>query len=269
MAFFLVMWLLNMSSPEKRIRLAIYFKNFSIFEESGTSFLDKQSEIFSEPGESPSKAMIEYYGDQSLDGKEDSMITMGRFKAEDRKQDIKDWGDVKFGSMRPADGRLEMEKIAVQENIIKALSEGMQEGLSDIKEQVMVDVIDSGVRIQMIDKKGGLMFEVGNPTLTSTAKEVLRIVSKYINTLPNKVVIEGHTDALPYAGSDYSNWELSTERASSARKVLETNGLDLDRIARVAGYAATNPLIEDNHDDPRNRRVSIILMFPPKRPDEW
>jgi chemotaxis protein MotB len=269
MAFFLVMWLLNMSSPEKRIRLATYFKNFSIFEETGTSFLDKREAIFSEPGESVSKAMTEYYGDEVLESNVDTTITMGRFKQEDRKQDIKDWGDVKFGSLRSADGRLELEKIEVQEDIMKALSEGMQEGLSDIKDQVMVDVIDSGVRIQMIDKEGGLMFEIGNPTLTQTAKEVLRIITKYINTLPNKVVIEGHTDALPYAGSGYSNWELSTERASSARKVLETNGLDLDRIARVAGYAATNPFIVDNKDDPRNRRVSIILLFPPKRPDEW
>ncbi len=269
MAFFLVMWLLNMSSPEKRVELATYFKNFSIFEESGTSFLDKRDEIFSEPGESVSKAMTEYYGDEILESNVDTNITMGRFKAEDRKQDIKDWGDVKFGSLRPADGRLEMEKIEVRNDIVKALSEGMQEGLPDIKDQVIVDVIDSGVRIQMIDKEGGLMFEIGNPALTSTAKDVLHIITEYINTLPNKLVIEGHTDALPYAGSDYSNWELSTERASSARKVLETNGLDLDRIARVAGYAATRPFIEDNHDDPRNRRVSIILLFPKERPAKW
>jgi len=229
--------------------------------------MDKQSEIFSEQGESANKAMTEYYGESAVESNVDEGITMGRFKEKDRKQDIR--GDVKFGSLSPDDGSLEMEKIKVQENIIEALSKGMLEGLSDIKEQVRVDVIDSGVRIQMIDKEGGLMFETGNPALTPTAKEVLHVITKYMNTLPNKIVIEGHTDALPYAGSDYSNWELSTERASSARKVLEANGLDLDRIARVAGNAATNPLIEDDHDDPRNRRVSIILMFPQKRPDEW
>ena len=266
MAFFLVMWLLNMASPEKRIRLAIYFKNFSIFEDTGTSFMDKQDTIFNESGESPSKAMIEYYGDETFDEEEGARITMGRFKVDDRKQDIKDWGDIKFGSLSPSDGMLDMKKAEVQGNIIKALSEGMQEELADIKDQVKVDVINSGVRIQMIDKEGGLMFEVGNPALTPTAKEVLRIISKYINTLPNRVVIEGHTDALPYAGSSYSNWELSTERASSARKALEINGLDPDRIARVAGYAATRPLVGDNQDDPRNRRVSIILLFPKERP---
>jgi len=145
----------------------------------------------------------------------------------------------------------------------------MHEGLSEIKDQIMVDVIDTGVRIQMVDKEGSLMFEVGNPALTPTAKDVLSVITEHINTLPNRVVIEGHTDALPYAGSGYSNWELSTERASSARKALEANGLELGRIDRVAGYAATNPLIVDNKDDPRNRRVSIILLFPKEKPDEW
>jgi len=117
----------------------------------------------------------------------------------------------------------------------------------------------------LTDKKGSLMFEKGKSTMTPKAKEILRIVAENIKPLTNKVVIEGHTDAVPYSGRQYSNWELSTERASSARRELEANGLDSSRIARVAGYADTDPLIKENPRDPRNRRISITLQIPRKK----
>jgi chemotaxis protein MotB len=106
------------------------------------------------------------------------------------------------------------------------------------------------------------MFKLGSSELSPKAREVLRVISENIKSFPNKVIIEGHTDALAYAGGDYTNWELSTERASSARKELEANGLDPRRIARVAGYADTDPLIKEDPADPRNRRISIVLLFP-------
>jgi chemotaxis protein MotB len=76
-----------------------------------------------------------------------------------------------------------------------------------------------------------------------------------------KIAIEGHTDALTYAGSQYSNWELSTDRASAARRELENSGMSPDRLIRVAGYAATEPLIKEDAFDPKNRRISI-RVFP-------
>jgi chemotaxis protein MotB len=83
--------------------------------------------------------------------------------------------------------------------------------------------------------------------------------------MPNQVAVEGHTDAVPLGGpnSRYTNWELSTDRASSARLILQEFGVDPKRIVRVAGYAATQPLILDNPEDPRNRRVSILLFNDP------
>jgi len=212
MAFFLLLWLISMVSPEKRARVAAYFKHFSIFEESGTSFMERQSGVFDERGKSAQKAPEEYIGDNPN-----------------------------------------------PEEIKEALKKSIEDKLGDVKEQVLVDIVEGGVRIQMIDKDGNLMFNLGSAVLTPSAKEILKVIGEQIKNMPNKITIEGHTDALTYARNDYSNWELSTERASSARKELETNGLNPNRIARVAGYADTDPLIKEDPYDPRNRRISIII----------
>jgi chemotaxis protein MotB len=216
MAFFLLMWLLNMTSEEKRARLSTYFKYFSIYESGGTSWMDKSSEIFNESGESSQKAMPEKYSTTVSDMKE-----------------------------------MEQE-----------LKAGLMEGLGEARDQVIVDTVEGGVRIQMTDREGSLMFDTGSNRLTQKAREILHVIGNKIKKLPNKISIEGHTDATPYAKSDYSNWELSTERASSARRELEFNGLDPKRIDRVSGYADKDPLIKDNPEDPRNRRISIILKVP-------
>jgi chemotaxis protein MotB len=225
MAFFLLLWLITMVSPEKRARVANYFKYFSLYTSGGTSWMEKSSEIFGESGENKQKAFTDIEGQTTAN-------------AESSENMIR--------------------------SIEKKLKEDIINKLGDVKDHILVDTVEGGVRIQMMDKEGSLMFELGSNQLTPKAKEILRVIGDNINKLPNKITIEGHTDALPYARSDYSNWELSTERASSARKELEANGLDPNRIIRVSGYAATDPLIKENPMDPRNRRISIIIKVPPK-----
>lgn len=220
MAFFLLLWLITMVSPEKRARIATYFKHFSIFEESGTSFLEKSSEIMNEAGESEQKIQPEIGGPFAM-------------KPEDFKEMIK---------------------------------KAIEDKLSDIKDQVIVDIFEGGVRIQLVDKEGKPMFDLGSVEPTPLAKRSLEVIAQQIKDLPNQVAVEGHTDALAYKGSHYTNWELSTERALTARKELERFGLDPKRITRVAGYADTIPFIKENPNDPRNRRISIILIFPEKNP---
>ncbi len=210
MAFFLLMWLLNMTSDEKRARLSAYFKYFSIYESGGTSWMDKSSEIFSESGESSQKALKE----------------------------------------------MDSESINSME---KELKESIAGELGGAEDQIIIDTVEGGVRIQITDKEGSLMFERGSTILTPKAKEILHVIGNNIKGLNNRVAIEGHTDALPYARSDYSNWELSTARASTARKELEVNGLNPEQVERVSGFADKDPLIKDNPQDPRNRRISIIL----------
>jgi len=82
----------------------------------------------------------------------------------------------------------------------------------------------------------------------------------FFSVAPNKSVVEGHTDALPYRGGETTNWELSTARASAARRVLENDGITADRISKVVGFADNDLLIKLYPNDPRNRRISIILL---------
>jgi chemotaxis protein MotB len=216
MAFFLLLWLITMVSPEKRAKVSTYFKHFSLFEKAGSSFMENTSQIFSETGEGYKKIPKELQGSFNT-----------------KPQDLK-------------------------ESIKKAI----ENKLSDIKNQVLVDIFEGGVRIQLVDNEGNPMFDLGATTPTSTAVRILQVIGDNIKTLPNPVAIEGHTDSLAYSGSAYSNWELSTERALTTRKFLEKYGLDPGRLARVAGYADTMPLVREDGRDPRNRRISIILLFP-------
>jgi chemotaxis protein MotB len=213
MAFFLLMWLLAMVSPEKRAALSEYFKHFSLFEKAGQSF------------------MME--GQQQVLEKGQEMKTF-------------DFGDGK-AALSPED---------LKEKLKKAI----EEKLRALKDQAVVDIFEGGVRIQLVDLEGKSMFQPGSAQLTPSAKEILKLVGDNIKDLPNRIAVEGHTDASPLKTGRTTNWELSTDRASSARRELETNGIDPVRIARVVGYADTELLIKENPNDPRNRRISIILL---------
>ncbi len=98
-------------------------------------------------------------------------------------------------------------------------------------------------------------------TIVGIVKEILQVVSDNIKSLPHQVAIKGHTDSLPYRSGSYTNWDLSTERALSAKRELEGFGLNPNRLVKIAGYADTVPLIKENPTDPRNRRISILLIF--------
>jgi chemotaxis protein MotB len=217
MAFFLLMWLITMVAPEKRARVATYFKHFSIFEKSGSSFMEKHEAILNESG---------------------GEITIP-----------KEFFQAAGNGMTP-------------QELHEKLRRETESRLAEVKDQVMVEVFDGGVRIQLVDKAGQPVFPLGGSTLTSVGRKMIEVVADGIKDVPNKIAIEGHTDALTYSSSRYTNWELSTERASAARKELETLGVDPDRLAQVSGYAATQPLIRENPNDPRNRRISIIIQYP-------
>jgi len=203
MAFFLLLWLLSMVSDDKRIAMAEYFKNFSIFKESGRTF-------------QPGSAFV---------------ITDQLKKAE----------------IKP-------------ENLATALKKAMKDKAHS--DQILIDVIEGGVRVQIVDKEGSPMFQLGSAEPTAKAKEILSLVYEEIKALDGKIAIEGHTDAAPFRGDQITNWELSTMRASAARRLLESNGLDPTRVARVVGYADTDLLVKDQPKDPQNRRISIIMMLP-------
>lgn len=156
-----------------------------------------------------------------------------------------------------------------EEILREALAKMIEEKLAAYKDALMIDTFESGVRIQMIESQGKPFFDSGSATPTEDALKVLRVIADTVRDMPQQLAVEGHTDSKPLGGpsSRYTNWELSTDRASSARLAMERFGIPSKRMIRVAGYADTQPLIVDNPEDPRNRRVSILL-FNPHEPKE-
>ncbi len=214
MAFFLLMWLLAMISPEKRAHLSNYFKEFNVFKEQpGQTFMKQGGGIFDNVGRG-----------------------------------------------RTPGSAVEKAKELSPEALKAKLKTAVETKLKTLKDQVLVDIHEGAVRIQIVDNEGSQMFVLGSAKPTEKAMEILSLVSETIRETPNKIIVEGHTDALPYKGGETTNWELSTARASSARRALENNGITPDRIAKVIGYADNELLIKLYPNDPRNRRISIIML---------
>jgi len=105
------------------------------------------------------------------------------------------------------------------------------------------------------------MFKLGSAEPKERTRELLKLVAQTIQDLPNKVAVKGHTDATPFTSrKNYSNWELSADRANASRRVLEQAGLGAERIGQVVGRAAQDPLLPDDPENARNRRISIVLL---------
>ena len=120
------------------------------------------------------------------------------------------------------------------------------------------------VRIELTDMAERPLFETGDGRLNETGKQLTQIVGQTIAALPLAVTIEGHTDSHPSRTLGYSNWELSSDRANSARRLLISAGVSESRIQGVMGLAHTRPLLQNAPEDAANRRISIVLVIPPK-----
>lgn len=257
MAFFLLLWLLSMVAPEKRARIANYFKFFALFEESGTSMMESSVDLAGETsGDAPK--VPDDWGKRDVEMKE----AQGPARSNGATQN-----DIQAQDMQTMQQQIQQmaeQAGMTKEDLMEQLKREIEKKLAELKDQIIIDVFEGGVRIQLVDKDKKPMFPLASAVPTADARRILKVISDNVKTLENKIAIEGHTDSLTYMSSKYTNWELSTERASAARKELESNGMSPDRLTRVAGYAATDPLIPENPADPRNRRISIMLMFPRK-----
>jgi len=156
--------------------------------------------------------------------------------------------------------RIKQEKRATPEELAAMMRMAIDDKLQAMKKQVLIDTTPEGLRIQIVDNEGSEIFRLGSDEPTEKAVQIIRLVSENIREQPNRIVIEGHTDSAPFKTVQKTNWELSTSRASAARRALENNGVDPGRIARVVGYADQELLIREDPKDPRNRRISIILL---------
>ena len=145
---------------------------------------------------------------------------------------------------------------AIKQAIVK------QKELDKLADQVELRMTDEGLRIELIDGKNGSFFESGSPKLTDNGQKLLDTIAGQLKTLPNHLLIEGHTDAKPFGDkAEYSNWELSSDRANSARRLIEQQGVPADQIAQVRGYAAQSLRVPENPLSASNRRISIVVQF--------
>jgi chemotaxis protein MotB len=148
------------------------------------------------------------------------------------------------------------------EETAQAISKAFNEDklLETFKDQITFDFTDEGLRIQIQDKVSQVLFDSGSTQLKPYTLSILKEIGQELAKLSNRIVIGGHTDSVKYPSASYTNWELSADRANVARRVLESSGVHPGQVQRVTGYADTIPLEGREPTDPRNRRISIVVL---------
>jgi chemotaxis protein MotB len=272
MAFFLLLWLLNATTEDQKKGIADYFSPVSAFtpesvsqSPSGSAGVMGGRSIISEgalqndtspigitvalPG---SKEQSESQTEQSEDGTKDSQRLA---EQNETAQQAVDRNEVDQLAQE-----LEQERFEQAEAELREALESVPD-LSDFAKNLVVDQTPEGLRIQIIDEEGRSMFPSGSADMLGHTQRLLALVADAIKKLDNPVAIKGHTDSTPYSGkNDYSNWELSTDRANSSRRALLAAGLPASRVASVVGRADQEHFVPDEPNSPRNRRISIVLL---------
>jgi chemotaxis protein MotB len=157
------------------------------------------------------------------------------------------------------------ETLTLNRDDLRQLKEKLEQVLRQIpafqhmEKQIRITLTTEGLRVDLMETEHGLFFETGNPKPTEAGTALLKVLAAELVKLPNKIAIEGHTDSRPYGRSDYSNWELSSDRANAARRVLAEVGIDESRISQVRGFADQRLMKKDDPTNPSNRRISIIV----------
>ncbi|MGC8548918.1 MAG: flagellar motor protein MotB [Acidobacteriaceae bacterium] len=137
-----------------------------------------------------------------------------------------------------------------------------QTQLKELKNQVQVTVTPEGLRIELLEKKNGTFFQNGSAQLSQNGEKMLQLLAGQLGQVPNKISIEGYTDAKPYVGkSGYTNWNLSVDRANAARVLMQSDGLKKGQVEEVRGYGDNHLRLPKKPFDPSNRRVSIIVHY--------
>jgi chemotaxis protein MotB len=160
------------------------------------------------------------------------------------------------------------ESLPIHRDDMKKLKEKLDQAVKDtgslekIRDHIVITVTGEGLRVELIEDENGMFFQSGSPAPTPYGKELLNTLATEIGKLPNKVTMEGHTDSKPFNGrDDYSNWELSTDRANAARRWMQSHGMKDDQVTQVRGFADQSLRNAANPDDPSNRRVTLIIQY--------
>jgi len=169
------------------------------------------------------------------------------------------------GSESLAVGKNEMNQIKDKlENAIKTSA-----AIQKVKEHVVFTVTSEGLRVELLEGPGSTFFESASSHPTDFGKDLLKKLAEEIGKLPNKVTIEGHTDSQAFpGGSEYTNWELSSDRANAARRWMQENGMREDQVTQVRGFAYQSPRDPAHPADASNRRVTLVIQYQKPTPDK-
>jgi chemotaxis protein MotB len=167
------------------------------------------------------------------------------------------------------------EALAITKDDMPKLKEELEKAISKvpnfekIKDQIEMTITPEGLRIELLETETGTFFEVGNSSPSGNGKELLSLLAQELGKLPNHLSVEGHTDSKPYTGRrEYGNWELSTDRANAARRLMQHDGLRDDQVSQVRGYADQMLRKRDEPLAGSNRRISVIVQNLEPKPEE-
>ncbi len=251
MAFFLLMWLINVTSPDQKRGIADYFAPASVSASSSGA-----------GGILAGTAL----GDDGAKGS-GSMSVVQQLSPEAPKTTTDQGASAKQANVDQASEQALKEALAKREeqafqSAAESLRQAMQNmpELAELSKQILVDQTPEGLRIQLVDQEGRSMFDQGSTRPNDRARVLLRAVARVINQLPNRLTISGHTSASADGGKPASDWQLSSGRADASRQILQEAGVDPDRIYQVSGKADSDPLFPDDPTLPGNRRIAIVLL---------
>ena len=250
MAFFLLLWLLSVTTEVQKEGIADYFTSNPAItrSESGASGLLAGTTVAIDGAMTSTKQELMHKPQTqtpalrpgSIPPRKETDISDERFEQERRKRESENFKKAE----------------AALKKAIKATPE-----LKEMSSALKVDMTPEGLRIQIVDQEGKPLFASGSAAPLQHTKDLLRKVAEIIQKLPNEISVRGHTDSVPYGqGAVYTNWELSADRANASRRELLNGGLPSARLNNVVGKADTDHLFPDTPRDGRNRRISIILL---------
>jgi len=292
MAFFLLLWLLNVTTDEQKKGVADYFSPASVSRSfSGAGGVMGGRTIIEDGGKISSFGLPTVIVGPSAEKSDQPDQPQYDEKYEDaRKQRPGDRGDLNPDATNTAGGgpgqyvrEGQIDAQAAAERVAEIERESFQEAeqairqaiqdnpqLADIAKQIVFDTTPEGFRIQLVDQEQSSMFPSGSAAMSEKTRRLMQQVAQAVNKLPNKLAISGHTDAQPFRGGQggYSNWELSTDRANASRRAMIEAGVPPEKFRQVTGNADQDPMIKANPLDPRNRRISILVLSDVRRPAE-
>lgn len=260
MAFFLMMWLVGSTTKEQKAALSEYFTAPSEVQGSSPQPTQHPTPVQGPGGASTS--MIQFGGSLNLETERAKKLKVEPGEAKAGKENA-DQQAGKAVDAKTAERIARDEEQKRLEQLQMQLHAAIQasQALAPYKDQLLIDIAPEGLRIQIIDEENRPMFASGSQRLEDYSLGILTEIAHIINQVPNKISISGHTDATPYAGTpDYTNWELSADRANAARRALVLGGLLEGKVARVVGLSSAVPFFKQDPLASSNRRISIIVM---------